>query len=296
MQEGGAFMTGSFALATEADSGAIDSNGLQETGKMNLPKIFTTPVRLPWRHVLSGCALVAFLAGGLVIAGSRLKPPHFVLNRTTQGGVMPVGGYSWRRASDWLAGRKYAVLTFDDGPYGHGVDERILGVLHKHHAHAIFFLVCSHINETTSHLLDVYQHDGHVIGNHSFDHLPLDQLGDSELSNQVEGCSRRIASLTGHRPFYFRPPFGQTSAHVRHFAEASGMQQMLWNANSQDSWQTKPEQILFWSKTDTEDLSILLMHDRPTTAAVLDQALTELEQRGFQFVLPDQLPAGSAAD
>jgi peptidoglycan-N-acetylglucosamine deacetylase len=263
---------------------------------MNLPKIFTTPLRLPLRPVLSGCAVLALLVCMLIVAGARLDPPHFVLDRTTQGGITPVGDYTWRRASDWLAGRKYAVLTFDDGPYGHGVDERILGILHKHHAHAIFFLVCNHINPTTSRLLDVYQRDGHIIGNHSFDHLALDKLGDADLGNQVEGCSRRIASLTGHRPFYFRPPFGATSAHVRQFAEASGMQQMLWDANSQDSWQTKRQQILFWSNRDTENLSILLMHDKPTTADALDQALTDLERRGFQFVLPDQLAANSATD
>jgi hypothetical protein len=31
------------------------------------------------------------------------------------------------------------------------------------------------------------------------------------------------------------------------------------------------------------------MHEKPTTAAALDGILTQLEQRGFQFVLPDQL-------
>ncbi|GLQ50871.1 polysaccharide deacetylase family protein [Dyella flava] len=263
---------------------------------MNLQKTFTRPLRLARGHVIVGCALFALLASSLTLVGRGLPPPRFVLDRVTQGGLTPIGEYSWRKASDWLVGRKYAVLTFDDGPYGHGVDEQILGVLHRHHAHAIFFLVCNHINDTTSHLLGVYEHEGHIIGNHSFDHLRLSELSDGALRDQVEGCSRRIASLTGHRPFYFRPPFGMTSAHVKHFAEMSGMQQMLWDANSQDSWQTRPEQIRFWSNRDTDNLSILLMHDKPTTAAVLDQTLNDLEQRGFQFVLPEQLPPDTVTD
>jgi peptidoglycan-N-acetylglucosamine deacetylase len=263
---------------------------------MDLQNILTKPLHVSRRHVIACCGSLMLLACVLLLAGRGLAPPRFVLNRATQGNVTPIGEYSWRKASDWLAGRKYAVLTFDDGPYGHGVDEQILHVLHKHHAHAIFFLVCNHINDTTSHLLGVYEHDGEVIGNHSFDHLPLGTLSDAALHNQVEGCSRRIASLTGHRPFYFRPPFGQTSSHVRRFAEMSGMQQMLWDANSQDSWETKPQRILFWSKAQTDNLSILLMHDKPTTAAALDQTLTDLEQRGFRFVLPDQLSSDTVTD
>jgi peptidoglycan-N-acetylglucosamine deacetylase len=257
----------------------------------------TTVTSWQWsRHVISSSLLLVMLACFLVLAGRGMKPPRFTLEQTRQSGLTPIEPYSWQRASDWMAGRKYAVLTFDDGPYGHGVDEHILNVLRHHHAHAIFFVVCSHINDTTGHLLDTFEHDGHIVGNHSFDHLQLSKLQDGDLQQQVEGCSRRIASLTGHRPYYFRPPFGMTSPHVQHFAELAGMQQMLWNANSQDSWQTKPEQILYWSKTETDNLSILLMHDKPQTAAVLDQALTDLEQRGFQFVLPEQLPKNSYID
>ncbi|TNY25270.1 hypothetical protein BV497_14770 [Fulvimonas soli] len=39
---------------------------------------------------------------------------------------------------DWLSGRKYVVLTFDDGPFGQGVDEQILEVLERHQARAVF--------------------------------------------------------------------------------------------------------------------------------------------------------------
>jgi peptidoglycan/xylan/chitin deacetylase (PgdA/CDA1 family) len=69
-------------------------------------------------------------------------------------------------------------------------------------------------------------------------------------------------------------------------AQSAGMEQMRWNANSEDSWQKRPEQILSWSLEQTEDRSILLMHDRPATAVALDRVLTDLEQRGFRFVVP----------
>lgn len=198
---------------------------------------------------------------------------------------------SWRKVSAWLIGRKYAVLTFDDGPYGHGVDEQIIGILRKHHAHAVFFLVCDHINDSTKPVLDELEKAGDLIGNHSYNHLKLTDLRGSDLQYQIEGCSELLAKLSGKPPYYFRPPFGMTSPLVDQIVHASGMRQMLWNANSQDSWMTKPEQILYWTREETGNQSILLLHDKPTTAKVLDQVLTQLEQHGFRFVLPGQPPS-----
>jgi len=74
------------------------------------------------------------------------------------------------------------------------------------------------------------------------------------------------------------------------------MEQVLWNANSQDSWLTRPDEILRWSLAEAEDESILLMHDKPATAAELDEVLTSLEHRGFRFVLPTESPSVSRMD
>lgn len=43
---------------------------------------------------------------------------------------------------------------------------------------------------------------------------------------------------------------------------------------------------MFRSLDETENGSILLMHDRPTTAKALDRVLTALESEGYRFVLP----------
>jgi len=80
---------------------------------------------------------------------------------------------------------------------------------------------------------------------------------------------------------------GDTSPHVLDQIRAAGMLPMLWDANSEDSWQKEPQQILHWSLTQSSNLSILLMHSKPTTEAELDDLLTKLEQRRFRFVLPE---------
>ncbi|WP_325431407.1 polysaccharide deacetylase family protein [Dyella sp.] len=238
--------------------------------------------------LLCGVCLVLFIE-------RNTQRPHFALSEG-HNSVTRIVQHDWRSAGDWIAGKKYAVLTFDDGPYGSGVDEKILDVLRKHRAHAIFFVICSRLDATKSDMLGELERDGHLIGNHSYDHLQLTKLRADELHQQIEGCSQRIARVTGRRPVYFRPPFGMTSDAVQRSAEASGMHQMLWNANSGDTWVTQSEQILHLSLEETDDQSILLMHDRPATAAILDETLTHLEQRGFEFVLPDRLPGEGRLD
>lgn len=242
-----------------------------------------------YRHHLFVCAmLLTLFLYAMLLTAHGMATPRFVLDPQA-GGIKHANSFALRKVSDVLAGRKYAVLSFDDGPYGQGVDEQILATLQKHHAHAVFFLVCSRITDATRGELAKFERAGDVIGNHTYDHPDLAKLSQPEISQQIERCNRRIAEVTGQRPGYFRPPFGSTTPAVATVAKSLGMQQVLWNANSEDSWVKQPQQIEDFSLSQTEDQSILLMHEKPTTAAVLDDLLTQLEQRGFQFVLPDQL-------
>ena len=185
-----------------------------------------------------------------------------------------------------MRGSKYLALTFDDGPFGSGVDDRILDVLEKHHAHAVFFVVCRNLARADNILLQRETANGNLIGNHSFDHAHLTKLPDDQLLHEIAGCNDLVAERAGRRPAFFRPPFGQTSARVRALEKSSELREMLWDANSEDSWLTRPEQIMAWSMRESDNFSILLMHSKPTTAAVLDKVLSALEGRGFRFVVP----------
>jgi peptidoglycan/xylan/chitin deacetylase (PgdA/CDA1 family) len=238
-------------------------------------------------------ALFVMLAWtGVQLVGSRSDLPSERLTED-QGSVAKFSYPMWRGAVDWLGAKKFAVLTFDDGPYGRGVDERILEILRRHRAHAMFFVVCNRLDGGRRHILGEITAGGHMVENHSWDHAHMKQMSATGLLGQIERCSAEISDLTGQRPKFFRPPFGETSIAVQQAAQIAGMSQMLWNANSQDSWQKRPEQILYWTREQTDDGSIVLLHDSPTTAAVLDRVLTDLENRGFRFVLPESGPQSS---
>ena len=229
--------------------------------------------------------VLALSAGGLALAGRKLPPPQF---RITRDGLLePLNYPAWRRTSDWLAQRKYIMLTFDDGPYGRGVDEDILSILAAHRAHAVFFEVCAHIDAATQRVPGLILATGNMLGNHTYHHRHLPKLGASALQQEIAGCSAKLATVTGIRPTLFRPPWGQLSPAAIAAIHKAGMQPVLWDANSEDTWLKSPKEIIRMSLYEASlGGHILLMHSKPTTATALGPLLTELQKRGFQFVLP----------
>lgn len=246
--------------------------------------------RHPARITVAACIAVLLPVAVLLGLAAAAPPPReFVI--APQSRIEPAQYVAWHRLGSWLAGRRYVLLTFDDGPYGDGVDEQILQTLQRHQAHALFFLVCSHITPATIQVPGEILAAGHLIGNHSYDHRHIAGMSAAELQHEVAGCSTRLHALTGRQPRYFRPPFGESSPQLQLAISSAGMQQVLWNANSQDTWLTKPDQIMGWSLEEAENGSILLLHDRPTTAQALNGVLTALERKGYRFVLPTDIPA-----
>lgn len=251
-------------------------------------------VRNRLAFVVAGVAVAAALMACAALMASWLMPvPRFVLSPGGQR-IRPLDYPLLQSWGDRLRGRRYITLTFDDGPFGGDVDRQLLDILQKHHARAIFFVVCNRLPLVDDQLLRQEIEQGNLLGNHSFDHFRLPVLSQRRLQHEVGDCSDAIARRTHARPVYFRPPFGQTSPAVRGLVRACGMREMLWNANSEDSWLTRPQQILYWVNRESSNFSILLLHSRPTTAVALDRALSELEHRGFRFVLPERVPGQPA--
>ena len=188
-----------------------------------------------------------------------------------------------------LHGRHYLMLTFDDGPSDPATNMRILNILDEHHAHAVFFAICRRADLPGGpSVLQAIVAKGHVVGNHSYTHPHLPALTPDRLHEEVVKCTQRLEHITGHQVHWFRPPFGESSDRVKAELERDGMKEVMWEANSQDTWQKKPEQIEHWSTTQLSNGGILLMHSFATTADALDRTLTHLEKMGYRFVLAEE--------
>ena len=52
------------------------------------------------------------------------------------------------------------------------------------------------------------QEEGHLIGNHSYNHVRLTKAGPAAVCEAVDRTSGMIEDITGSRPQYMRPPYG----------------------------------------------------------------------------------------
>lgn len=201
---------------------------------------------------------------------------------------------------------KIAMLTIDDAPGDPQADNRLLEVLQRHRAKTVWFVNCANFdqgregwNERGQTLLHI-RDQGHMVGNHSYDHLDLvalEQKDPEQMAWQISECSKAIRSMTGTQPRYFRAPFGSFDDAIVATSNRAGMVFMNWSFSfdqlfhfNHDADQMPTVAAIHQLADTVNNGNILLLHDDLRTARVLDEFLTALEQRGFRFVLPPSNP------
>ena len=194
--------------------------------------------------------------------------------------------------------KKVVLLTFDDGPKEAAMINKIIDILDKHKAKAIFFVNGYRVKEHPE-LLKLIHDRGQPIGNHSWDHIVLKNKSEAEVKKQIETVQKIVKDITGQTPVFFRPPHGAGGDVGRKVAKENGLLYMTWSVGSLD-WTMKKNQP---NKTEallnnvTEQLhpgSNILMHELPWTAEALDSLLTRLEQKGYQFVDPQGIEVSTS--
>lgn len=151
------------------------------------------------------------------------------------------------------------LLTFDDGPTP-GTTDRVLDLLAEHSVVAAFF-VCGAFAERHPELLARAASEGHIIGNHSWNHPLLTCLDAPEVERQLRDTNAIIQSITGARPRAFRPPYGAADESVLDIARSLSLELMMWSY-SPDDWQCPGVDVIASRVIDhLEPDGIILLHD-----------------------------------
>ncbi|SCW27711.1 Peptidoglycan/xylan/chitin deacetylase, PgdA/CDA1 family [Paenibacillus tianmuensis] len=190
------------------------------------------------------------------------------------------------------APKKVVLLTFDDGPKDLEMNKALLDTLQKHKAKAIFFLNGYRVKQKPE-LVKLLASSGQTIGNHSWDHIDLKKETKEKVNQQIGDVQKAIKELTGKAPVFFRPPFGSGSDDVRAKAKEEGLLFMTWSNGSKD-WEmtvkkNSPEQVISNVLNQLHPGSNILMHELPWTVEALDKLLTQLEEKGYGFVDPEEI-------
>ena len=150
-----------------------------------------------------------------------------------------------------------------------------------------FFCIGKNIDSNT----DLFQKiidDGHIIGNHTFNHFNgWKSKTDDYLKNTTE-CQNLIDKLHPKNSRLFRPPYGKIKQSQSKKLRESGYRIIMWDVLSADFDQSiTPEKCLENVLKNAVSGSIIIFHDSSkgykNLKYVLPRTLQELKNRGFIF-------------
>ncbi|MGA4962672.1 polysaccharide deacetylase family protein [Streptomyces pseudogriseolus] len=269
--------------------------------------------RVPLRLLLPLLVLVA-LAAMLMLRGyvhSEILADHRVQDpapttevpeEILEGG--PVIDARAGKAATLSVPDRRLVLTFDDGPDPTWTP-KVLDVLKKHDAHAVFFVtgtMASRYPDLVQRMVD----EGHEIGLHTFNHPDLSLQSKKRIDWELSQNQLAITGAAGIRTSLFRPPYSSFSDAmdneswpVTRYIGSRGYLTVVNNTDSEDWKRPGVDEIIRRATPENGKGAIVLMHDsggdRSQTVAALDRFLPDLKDKGYEFDnLTEALDAPSA--
>ncbi len=191
---------------------------------------------------------------------------------------------------------KQMALTFDDGP-DPTFTPQILDVLKAEKAPATFFVIGLQAEKYAGITRRIYR-EGHELGNHTFTHPDISQIGRRHMEIELNLTEQLLASELGVKPLYFRPPYSidqepDTADQVRPLEIVQSRGYItVGNKIDPNDWRTDPPRSAAMIVDDViaqlDRGNIILLHDgggdRKETVQALPLIIRALRQRGFEIV------------
>ena len=175
---------------------------------------------------------------------------------------------------------KEIFLTFDDGPVA-GPTEFVLDTLKQNDCKATFFSIGDNVKKHP----EVHQrilHEGHLQGNHTFNHLKGWSYGDDEYLSNIKSCDEAL----GFNAQFFRPPYGRIKK--SQIKKLTHYRIVMWDVLTSDYVQSlSPENCLKGSIAATRPGSIVVFHDslkaEKNMTYALPRYIEHFLNQGFTF-------------
>lgn len=169
-----------------------------------------------------------------------------------------------------------------------GTDElaRMLPILKRKDARATFFL-SGRWAEQNANLTRLIAADGHEVATHGHNltHGPKALARAGRLKDDIAQSVKVIEEITGHTVKYYAPHKAEVDQAILQTAADLNLRTVLYSLDTVD-WNEQyatPERILeTFRKAKAGDL--ILMHPKPNTVKVLEQAIDLLQSRGYRLV------------
>jgi peptidoglycan/xylan/chitin deacetylase (PgdA/CDA1 family) len=238
----------------------------------------------------------------LQMAQEEIKPkPEDAMNTFAAGKDFTVKAeeaYTFGRAE----GKKYAFLTFDDGPSAN-ITPRVLETLKQNGVKATFCVIGTCVQENPK-LLKKELEEGHAIVNHTYSHdynkiYPNKTINvevfTAEMEKNQELVNKAADTLMNMRVIRFPAgSFESWKNPMKKLLVDSGRFYIDWNVENGDGLKANisiEEQLeniktqVSWAEGAKKNI-VVLMHDAPakrTTADALPQIIQYIKSKGYEF-------------
>ncbi|MGN0299632.1 MAG: polysaccharide deacetylase family protein [Lachnospiraceae bacterium] len=181
--------------------------------------------------------------------------------------------------------KKQVALTFDDGPHAIYTPQLLKG-LKERGVKATFFVIGENAEQNPEIIAQMYE-EGHLIGNHTMHHVAINQMSWEEAEKEVGEANDVIASITGERPEYIRPPYGECNDKK---SCPFDMILVFWNVDTLDWKVLDSGRVVENVIKNVEDGDIILLHDIYETSVEAALIIVDrLQAMGYEFVTVDEL-------
>ena len=183
---------------------------------------------------------------------------------------------------------KVVYITFDDGPTPN--TPLILDTLKKYNAKATFFLIDDRLNSYPDYVKRINA-EGHSIGLHGVSHnVNTIYSSPSEPLLEMNKENENLYDILGFRTSLVRTPYGSypyMSYEQYKILSSASYKIWDWTVDPRDSVGSVPsvEKMISRIKTDLKgnEIPIVLLHDRKSTAKNLDAILSFFSSQGYRF-------------
>lgn len=190
---------------------------------------------------------------------------------------------------------KKIALTFDACPTGKAdeYDERVIDILLQKQVPATLFMSGRWVEKNVEKAKFLAAQPQFEIANHTYYHPHLLEKQDDRIIREFKNSQAEIRKVTGKRPRYFRPPFGEVDEHVAELAKKAGLVTIQYDIASGDPDPgLSPKRIVRVLLRDAQGGSIIVFHMNRNgvhTAEFLPEIIDGLRKKGFTLVTVGEL-------
>lgn len=184
-----------------------------------------------------------------------------------------------------LDDKKEICLTFDEG-YENGFTPSILDTLKEKKVSAIFFVTYDFAKSNPD-LVKRMIDEGHTVGNHTYRHLTMDEIGIDKATEEIVFLDSFIKENFDYKMTLFRFPKGEFSEQTLALTQKLGYTSVFWSFAYAD-WDTSnpvDKDEAFKTITEyTHNGEIMLLHAvSETNAEILGDVIDSVREQGYSF-------------